>query len=196
MRNKFEWESACTKNAGGNKRCRIYRKKHWNSGANIKESGTSGIRTNNGNTCGDTGSVKQIKQMRRGWNRQIQTPQTRPQHNGRHSVMVWENLFKGKRNAIKGSDLAKMLGLELRNMTNIIEQERREGRLICANCGEGERGYYLAETMSELLDYLTIYKGRGLDIFRTSATMMKAARETLQDTLPIEPIKKDGENGE
>lgn len=107
--------------------------------------------------------------------------------------MVWENLYKGRRNAIKGKDLAKMLGLELRNMTSIIEQERREGKLICASCEYDSKGYYLAETMSELLDYLTTYKGRGLDIFKTSATMMKAARETL---LPLEPIKKDGKNGE
>lgn len=68
--------------------------------------------------------------------------------------MVHELLPEGKTNAITGDQLARILDVELRDITKQIEREREAGYPICAAVSGSDRGYYLAETPGELALYL------------------------------------------
>lgn len=68
--------------------------------------------------------------------------------------MIHEILPSGKANAIPGHDLMTILCLkELRDLTQIVERERKDGFPICASTGD-TKGYYLAATPGELEEYI------------------------------------------
>lgn len=84
-------------------------------------------------------------------------------------------LPRGAANAIPGRDLVKLLGLDdLRQLTALIEQLRRDGVPVCASCSD-PRGYYIAETPEELERYL-----RSLD---RRLSNIRATRSACGDTL-------------
>ena len=59
------------------------------------------------------------------------------------------------------------LGLkDLRDLTQLVERERRDGSPICASTG-AEKGYYLADGPEELEDYLRSLNRRVKNINRT-----------------------------
>ena len=89
--------------------------------------------------------------------------------------MIFEILPSGKANAVTGHDLMAALHLqELRDLTQIIERERKDGFPICASTS-GVKGYYLADTPEELEAYI---KSLGRRIHNMSRTMTH-----LEDTL-------------
>ena len=61
-------------------------------------------------------------------------------------------LFKGKENAQTGKYLSGITGMTLRQLTNAIEEERRNGIPICACTGK-KPGYYIASNKQEMEDY-------------------------------------------
>ena len=76
-------------------------------------------------------------------------------------------LPSGKENAVPGWKLVKILGLkDLRDLTQLVERERRDGSPICASTG-AEKGYYLADGPEELEDYLKSLNRRVKNINRT-----------------------------
>lgn len=92
---------------------------------------------------------------------------------------------RGKENAIPGKDIARVLGVDLRTITKAIEQERRAGTPICANCDieRGQQGYYLPANQEELDEYCNSLKRRAIEIFKTRQAILKAnktARERIQ----------------
>lgn len=90
--------------------------------------------------------------------------------------MVYECLSEGKENAILGKDLVAILKLkDLRDLTQIIERERKDGRPICASTDTSMPGYYLASGPDELWEYI---KSLGRRIQNIGLT-----RRHLEDTL-------------
>ena len=90
--------------------------------------------------------------------------------------MVYKYLFKGKENAIPGKKLVELLGLkDLRELTQIIERERKDGRPICASTDANSPGYYLADGPDELWEYI---KSLGRRLHNIGIT-----RKHLEDTL-------------
>lgn len=64
-------------------------------------------------------------------------------------------LLTGKSAAIPGHDLVECLGLkDTRELTRMIEQERRAGAPICAATDTDNHGYYLAQDANELEQYI------------------------------------------
>lgn len=91
-------------------------------------------------------------------------------------MMVYECLSKGKENAIPGKDLAALLKLkDLRELTQIIERERKDGHPICASTDTTSPGYYLADGPAELWEYI---KSLGRRLHNIGVT-----RKHLEDTL-------------
>lgn len=93
--------------------------------------------------------------------------------------MIYELLSEGAENAITAKDLCRLLNCHPRDISLLVERERREGHPICASCGEVS-GYYLAgdrETMQEYCDRL---HHRAAEIYKTRRACLDAAA-TLPD---------------
>ena len=62
----------------------------------------------------------------------------------------------GKGHAIPGRELVKLLKLkDLRDLTQLVEQERKNGSPVCASTDSAAPGYYLASDASELESYIS-----------------------------------------
>ena len=93
--------------------------------------------------------------------------------------MIAELLQVGKANAVTGADLCKLAGLSLRELSQAVMEERRQGAPICATCDNSHPGYYLAGSREEMSSYCEALRQRAGEIFKTRAACLK----TL-DSLP------------
>lgn len=85
-------------------------------------------------------------------------------------------LSMGKEGAITGATLVQLLELkDLRELTQMIEAERRAGIPICATTNSSGPGYFLADSPEELQAYLFSLDRRLHNIRQT--------RQHLEDTL-------------
>ena len=87
--------------------------------------------------------------------------------------MVAEYLNRGKDNAITGRELCEALEISLRDLTNAVEKERRQGHPICANVGT-PRGYYLAADPTEMAEYCRSLDRRVREIRRTRRACLRS----------------------
>lgn len=90
-------------------------------------------------------------------------------------MRISECLGYGAMYAVTGEWLSKTLGCGMRDVTQMIERERRAGAPICASCNPARPGYFLASEPGELALYLASLDRR----LRNVAT----TRRHLQDTL-------------
>ncbi len=93
--------------------------------------------------------------------------------------MIFEILVNGPENAITGKQIAEIFGIDVRDVTQIVERERREGKPICASVHE-PRGYYLASNRAEMEDYCRTLRKRGGELFKTYRAL-KSTAEKLPD---------------
>lgn len=90
--------------------------------------------------------------------------------------MINDLLHEGKENAIPSRALCRTLGISRRELSRMIEEERRSGFPICAsNAGNG--GFYLAETGEELEQYSKSLFGRAFAILKTARACVKTASQ-------------------
>lgn len=86
-------------------------------------------------------------------------------------MRVADFLSAGKENALPGRDLVRLLGLrDLRDLTQMVEVERRAGSPICASVGTPP-GYYLAESAEELRFYLASLQRRENEVGKTRQSL-------------------------
>lgn len=90
--------------------------------------------------------------------------------------MIHELLAEGRENARTGNELAKAINVNIRDITAIIERERREGQPICAATGENP-GYFLAADADELERYCDQLKGRAIELFKTRQALINTLRQ-------------------
>ena len=85
-------------------------------------------------------------------------------------------LSMGKEGAITGATLVQLLKLkDLRELTQMVEAERRAGIPICATTDSAAPGYFLADSPEELQAYLSSLDRRLHNIRQT--------RQHLEDAL-------------
>lgn len=83
-------------------------------------------------------------------------------------MIVSDFLLRGKANAITGGKLVEMLELkDIRELTQLIEVERRSGSPICATTDSNRPGYYLAADAAELKGYMNSLDRRISNIGQT-----------------------------
>lgn len=90
--------------------------------------------------------------------------------------MIHELLAEGRENARTGRELAQIFACNIRDITEQVERERREGRPICAASGENP-GYYLAADADELETYCNRLKGRAMELFKTRKALVNKLRQ-------------------
>lgn len=89
--------------------------------------------------------------------------------------MIADYLFIGRENATPGRDLARRLHCNIRDVTAMIERERRQGQPICASYDPGRPGYYLAANAADLHEYCRILNKRAAELTRTHSALIEAA---------------------
>lgn len=94
--------------------------------------------------------------------------------------MIHELLSYGADNARTGKDLARLLGCDIRTITEQIERERRAGQPICANMSGPNAGYYLAETEEELAEYCERLGRRADELQATRQALLEVLRQVAE----------------
>ena len=89
--------------------------------------------------------------------------------------MIYELLAEGQENARTGRELAEVLNCNIREITQQIEAERRQGRPICAASGE-KPGYYLPASPEELEHYCKRLKSRAIELFKTRQALIQVLK--------------------
>ena len=90
--------------------------------------------------------------------------------------MIHELLNTGKRHTTTGRTLANATGITIRQVTQQIERERRQGKPICASSDPENPGYYLAENEKELQEYCDRLKGRAIELFKTRQALVNVLK--------------------
>ena len=88
--------------------------------------------------------------------------------------MIAEILGAGAENAKSASILCAALHIDRRELTLLIEKERRAGQPICASC-HTPKGYYLAADREEMQQYIKQLHHRAGEIYKTRRACIKAA---------------------
>lgn len=93
--------------------------------------------------------------------------------------MISELLSTGRENARTGRELAAFLQCDIREVTQQIERERRDGQPICAGSGEIP-GYYLAADADELQRYCERLNRRAGEMQKTRRALVKVLEQIRQ----------------
>lgn len=79
--------------------------------------------------------------------------------------LILNTLSRGQENAITARELAGMLGIESRTVTQLIHSLRVHGVFICS-C---DRGYFLPESREDLIEFVETMKSRRHQIWLAAA---------------------------
>ena len=90
--------------------------------------------------------------------------------------MIAEILFTGRENARTGKALCVLLNLTMRELTQGIERERRQGQPICASTGSNP-GYFLAANKDEMQRYCSSLQRRAGEIHKTRRACIKTIEQ-------------------
>ena len=91
--------------------------------------------------------------------------------------MIYELLLEGKESARTGRDLAAWLGVDIRQVVEQIERERRSGKPICATSDAKRPGYYLPANDKELQDYIASITRRASELDKTRQALINVLDE-------------------
>lgn len=86
--------------------------------------------------------------------------------------MIAEQLLRGAENARTGRELARILNIDIRDVSRNIEKERRNGAPICAGA-LGTQGYYLAADQEELIEYCGRLHKRAGELHKTRRALLE-----------------------
>lgn len=90
-------------------------------------------------------------------------------------IRIRDFLYIGKRHARTGRELAAVLHCPIRDISELVEKERRTGTPILASCDSRCPGYYLAETSEEVRNYCKGLHKRAGEIYKTRDALLKTA---------------------
>lgn len=91
-------------------------------------------------------------------------------------LKIADFLGTGAAEAKTGRELANYLNCDIRDVTEAIERERREGQPICAETGSNP-GYYLAGSSEELKNYCIKLEHRANELKKTRRALLKALKK-------------------
>lgn len=84
-------------------------------------------------------------------------------------------LSEGRGNAVTGREIKRLLDLQSgRDVSSLVERERRGAVPICATCNSNRPGYFMPETPGELETYCRSLRRRIKNVTATLDAMEKA----------------------
>ena len=89
--------------------------------------------------------------------------------------MIFEYLTTGAENAKSGKELCSLLNVTPRDITLMVERDRRAGQPICASSNSKKPGYYLAATREEIPPPCRSLFHRAGEIHKTRKACLKTA---------------------
>lgn len=101
-------------------------------------------------------------------------PQNNPE---KRRAMIHEYLQTGADHPTTGKQLATLLKCDIRDITEAVERERRDGLPICANSGGENSGYYLAADQRELEVYCKRLRKRAGELFKTRRALLDVLKQ-------------------
>lgn len=93
--------------------------------------------------------------------------------------MIYELLHTDRESTTTGRELANVLKVDIRQVTEQIERERRSGQPICALQGQNA-GYYLTDNPQELAEYCERLKKRSLELFKTRKALLQTLKKIAE----------------
>lgn len=94
---------------------------------------------------------------------------------GRNDIDITAYILPGRQNARTGRELARRANCDPRDVTLLIERERRAGTPILASCDSEQPGYYIAENAGEIESYCHSLNRRAGEIHKTRRALLEAA---------------------
>ena len=98
--------------------------------------------------------------------------------------MIFEMLDTGEQNARTARELAKVLNTDRRQISSLVEQERRAGKPICATCDSKTPGYYIPATREDMERYCRQLQHRAGEIFKTRAACLNTGGAMMKFCFP------------
>lgn len=92
-----------------------------------------------------------------------------------NTFKIADYLSKGAENAKNTKYLASTYHLTAREIRFMVEAERQSGTLICSN----SQGYFIANSMSEVVEWANSMQGRIKVMKSNCASVMEAAKRTF-----------------
>lgn len=90
-------------------------------------------------------------------------------------ISIYKILPDGRENAIPAAAIRELTGLARRELTKMIEAERRAGHPICSTTDYTAPGYFMPANQSELMMFCKSLDGRAESIKKTAEACRRAA---------------------
>ena len=90
--------------------------------------------------------------------------------------MIHELLMVGEENAKTARDLARIVGTKPREISRMIERERRQGKTICASVNSKKPGYFLPKDKADFAAYCRRLEHR----YKEVGITLMACEESLE----------------
>lgn len=98
-----------------------------------------------------------------------------------NETRVADYLRQGELYAHTARELAYMMNCNVRDISKMIEEERRQGAPICATCDNRRPGYYLADNPADLAAYCQKLHRRAGEIYKTRRALLKTMQQMQEE---------------
>lgn len=105
--------------------------------------------------------------------------------------MIYEMLQTGQSNAQSATNLARVLGVHKRDVSRMVERERRAGYPICATSNGRDPGYFLPVDREDMRHYINRLRHREAEIAETRAACEKTLKQPWPPQLEPEELPPD-----
>lgn len=94
---------------------------------------------------------------------------------------IMDYLLQGEEYAKSARELAYTMNCNTRDITQMVQDERRHGAAICVSRDTEHPGYYMAETPADVETCCRQLQDRAQEIYKTRAAMLKTLKKMRAD---------------
>lgn len=94
---------------------------------------------------------------------------------------ITDYLLPGEQHAKSARELAYSMNCNTRDITQMVQDERRHGAAICVSRDAERPGYFIAETPADVETCCRQLQDRAQEIYKTRAAMLKTLKKMRAD---------------